>query len=151
MDSVVALLIILTPFLFYSYQCFPDNKVWETFLFTYTSKFYENVSTFVWVLNQKLIWLILMLIWYNTSNNWFKHAILVPIGMLFYQIIFLLDEEVKFIDQITLDKFMVIPLSVTICILLFIIRRKLAFYSEALDLKEQIEKDIKQIESEIAK
>lgn len=91
-----------------------------------------------------------MLIWYFTAKNWFKNAILVPVGMLFYQIIFLLDEEIKFQDEFILDKYIVFPLSCGICIFLLVIRSKLIFYADGLDLKEEIEAKIKEIQFELA-
>ncbi len=147
-DSLLAIAIIASPIIFYSYECFPDIKVWRTFLFTYTSHYYESVSTFVWVFLQKFIFLYLLIIWFFTSNNWFNKSILAPIGMLIYQIIGLINEEIQFIETVKIDKFVILPIVIGILVFLLQLRNKLSFYANALDLKEQIETEIYKIETD---
>jgi hypothetical protein len=102
----------------------------------------------MWVFLQKFVWLYLMIIWFFTSKNWWNKAILCPIGMLVYQIIILLNDEIKFKDE-SLDKFVVIPIAIGVCAILLVVRQKLAFYVDAISLKERIEDDINQIEKEL--
>lgn len=147
-DSIIAIVIAITPIVFYSYESFPDVKVWETSFFTYTSLYYESVSTFVWVFLQKFIFLYLMIIWFFTSSNWWNKSILAPIGMLIYQIIILINDEVQFIETIRLDKFIILPIVIAILVFLIQMRNKLLFYINALDLKQQIENEIDKIETE---
>lgn len=147
-DSIIAIVIAITPIVFYSYESFPDVKVWKTSFFTYTSLYYESVSTFVWVFLQKFIFLYLMIIWFFTSSNWWNKSILAPIGMLIYQIIILINDEVQFIETIRLDKFIILPIVIAILVFLIQMRNKLLFYINALDLKAQIENEIDKIETE---
>ena len=147
-DSIIAIVIAITPIVFYSYESFPDVKVWKTSFFTYTSLYYESVSTFVWVFLQKFIFLYLMIIWFFTSSNWWNKAILAPIGMLIYQIIILINDEVQFIETVKLDKFIILPIVIAILVFLVQMRNKLLFYINALDLKAQIENEIDKIEAE---
>lgn len=147
-DSIIAFLVLIAPFVFYSYLCFPTDKVWETYFFTYTSKFYESVETFMWVFLQKFIFLYLMIIWFFTSQNWWNKAILFPIVMLLYQMIILLNDDIKFKDG-ELDKIFIIPVAVIICIALVFIKKRISKYTEALDLKEEIEHTINTIKSQI--
>lgn len=147
--SIIAVLIGASPLVFYSYMCFPNIKVWETPFFVYTSGYYENVCTFMWVFLQKFIFLYLMVIWFFTSKNWWNKAILVPIGMMVYQIINLLNDELKFKDE-ALDAIIVLPLTVFICFVLLQIRKKLAFSLEVLDLKELVDIEIKKANDEIS-
>ncbi len=149
-DSSIAFFILSTPFIFYSYLCFPEGKNWETYFFNFSSNFYNSVSTFVWVFNQKFIWILLMILWYFTSKDWWKNAILAPISMLLYQIIFLFNDELRIKDIFVLDKFIVIPICFSICLFLYFIRKKISFYAKALDLKEQIEKSIQECKEEIS-
>jgi hypothetical protein len=148
--SIIAVLICAAPLLFYSYMCFPDVKVWETPFFVFDSKYYENVSTFMWVFLQKFVFLYLMVIWFYTSKNWWHKAILIPIGMIVYQIINLLNDELKFKDG-ALDAVVVLPLVVVICFVLLQIRKKLAFTLEVLDLKEMVDIEIEKAHEEILK
>ncbi|CAA0235739.1 conserved membrane hypothetical protein [Tenacibaculum maritimum] len=138
-DSIVAILIIASPIVFYSYLSFPQAKTWETFLFTYESKYYEDVFTFMWVFLGKFVWFYLSLIWYFTNRNWWKHAVLIPIGMSLYQIIILLNDDIKFKDE-AFDKWFLIPFIIFICLVLVYLREKVSFYTEALDLKDEFEK-----------
>ena len=148
-DSILIILIVICPVIFYSYSCFPDVKVWETYFFTFHSYYYESVYAFMWTFLQKFVVLYLMLIWFFTSKNWWNKAILVPIGMFLYQIVMMVNEEVVKKDEIKFDKFFIIPLVIGICILLILIRNKILFYSETLDLKDRIDNDINQIEKEL--
>ncbi|CAA0189258.1 Membrane protein [Tenacibaculum maritimum] len=138
-DSIIAILVIISPVIFYSYLSFPQAKTWETFLFTYESKYYEDVFTFMWVFLGKFVWFYLSLIWYFTNKNWWKHAVLIPIGMSLYQIIILLNDDIKFKDE-AFDKLFLIPFVIFICLILIYLREKVSFYSKALDLKDEFEK-----------
>lgn len=147
-DSIIAVIIATTPIIFYSYECFPDVKIWETSFFTYTSIYYQSVSTFVWVFMQKFIFLYLMIIWFFTSKNWWNKSILVPIGMLLYQITILVNDEIHFKDVFLIDKFFILTITAVFLFFLIKIRNKLLFYINAIDLKDQIEIEISKIESE---
>ena len=86
LGTLIALVILLTPVLFYSYQGFPSSKTWESFLGTYDSKYYENIQVFMWVLYGKLIPFLLLVIWFFTCKHWWYHVILVPMAMYIFQI-----------------------------------------------------------------
>jgi hypothetical protein len=146
--SVVAVLICAAPIFFYSYMCFPTTSVWETPFFVFTSKYYENVETFMWVFLQKFVFFYLLVIWFFTSKDWWHKAILVPIGMMVYQIINLLNDDLKFKDE-ALDAIVVLPLVAFVCFLLWQIRKKMSFTLEALNLKELIDLEIKKATVEL--
>jgi hypothetical protein len=103
----------------------------------------------MWVFLQKFVFLYLMVIWFFTSKNWWNKAILIPIGMMAYQIINLLNDELKFKDE-GLDVIVVLPLTVFICYVLLQIRKKIAFSIEILDLKEMVDIEIKKASEEIS-
>ena len=84
--SIVATIIAATPYLFFLYESVPDVQVWNTFLFTYDSKYYGSVLTVAWTLTGKIIPLFLMLIWFFTCRHWWYHALIVPIAMFSFQI-----------------------------------------------------------------
>ncbi|MFK7049896.1 hypothetical protein V3Q77_08340 [Flavobacterium davisii] len=139
----------MTPFLFYLYKCFPDAKQWETFFFTYNSNFYENVRSFAWVFLQKFIWLTLMVIWFFTNSKWWNKALLPVIGMLVYQLIILISDDIKRKDEPEIESYMVVPIAVVVCIGLFLIHRKLKPLAMALDLKDAIDKEIEKTMEEL--
>tara|TARA_Y100000815_G_C13342992_1_gene500803 strand:+ start:3228 stop:3701 length:474 start_codon:yes stop_codon:yes gene_type:complete len=148
-DSILVICIVATPFIFYLYTLFPDVKRWETRFFVYESNYFESVYAFAWTFLQKFCFLWLMLIWFFTNKYWWNKALLVPIGMIFYQIIILVNDDIRLKDNQVLDKFFLIPLVVGICIALLLIRNKLSIYIQAFDLKEEIENKIKEVEKEV--
>ena len=96
--TIVATIIAATPFIFNLYQIVPDSKVWDNFLFTYDSLYYEDVNVVAWTLMGKIIPIILLFIWFFTNKHWWYHVIIVPIAMYFYQIITTLDGDLQFAD-----------------------------------------------------
>ncbi|MFD2914007.1 hypothetical protein [Psychroserpens luteus] len=121
--SIIGVLISITPIFFYSYIYFPDTKVWENFLFTYNSGFYEDVRTSFWMIMTKLIPLFLLFIWFFTCRHWWYHSILVPIAMFTYQLIGTINEDVIFFDNF--DLIYMLPIMAIIIPSIYLIRAKM--------------------------
>ena len=102
LGSIIATLISITPYLFYLYESVPKTKVWNTFLFTYDSKYWEDVNYVAWILIGKLVPLYLLFLWFFTCRHWWFHALLVPIAMYVFQIVVMLNDDGKFIDEFQL-------------------------------------------------
>jgi hypothetical protein len=98
---------------------------------------------------QKFIFLYLLVIWFFTARDWWNKAILVPIGMLLYQITILLNDDIKFKDEAIIDKYILIPLIILICCILYYIREKMSFYISVLNLKNTVEEEIAQIKNQM--
>ncbi|OUS02934.1 hypothetical protein A9Q86_02485 [Flavobacteriales bacterium 33_180_T64] len=96
--SIIGTLIACTPFIFNLYLSVPEEKVWDTYFFTYDSKYYENANVVAWTLMNKIVPLLLLFIWFFTSRQWWYHALLVPIAMYIYQIIITLNSDLYFVD-----------------------------------------------------
>lgn len=97
--SLIATVIALTPFLYSLHESVPSTQVWDTFLFTYDSGFWEDARYAMWVFTGKIIPLMLLTVWFFTCRHWWYHAILVPIIMYIFQIIVSYNAEVKFVDE----------------------------------------------------
>jgi len=97
--SIVATIIAATPLIFNLYQSVPETKVWNTFLFTYESGWYESAAVSAWSLMTSITPLILLLLWFFTNRHWWYHALLVPIAMYIYQIIEILNGDLKITDK----------------------------------------------------
>jgi len=97
--SVVATLIAITPYLFYLHESVPNTKVWNTFLFTYDSGYYEDANLAMWMLTGKLIPIFLLFIWFFTCKHWWYHVLLVPIAMYSYQIFGTLNDDLSYVDS----------------------------------------------------
>jgi hypothetical protein len=122
--SIIATVIASTPLLYSLHESVPDDlKVWNTFLFTYESGFWEDVQYAMWVYTGKIIPLILLLIWFFTCRHWWYHALLVPIVMYAFQIIITYKGDVLIIDE---GQFVVLlPILVFVVPSIYLIRAKM--------------------------
>lgn len=98
LGSVIATFIAITPYLVTLHESVPDTKVWDTFLFTYDSIWYESAQVAAWTILGKLVPLYLLFLWFFTCRHWWYHTLLVPIAMYIYQIIGILNDDIKFAD-----------------------------------------------------
>ncbi|NIK91885.1 hypothetical protein GZ212_06950 [Mangrovimonas sp. CR14] len=100
--SLIATFIAITPYLYSLYESVPQTQIWNTFLFSYNSTYWQDANLVMWILTGKLIPLLLLTIWFFTCRHWWYHALLVPILMYIYQIIGLFNEDLKYIDELQL-------------------------------------------------
>ncbi|WP_400078886.1 hypothetical protein [Winogradskyella sp. R77965] len=97
--SLIATVIASTPLLYALHESVPDQRVWNTFLFTYESGFWESAQYAMWVYTGKVLPLILILIWFFTCRHWWYHVLLVPISMFIFQIITSFNAELEYTDE----------------------------------------------------
>lgn len=133
--SIVATLIALTPYLFYLHESVPETKVWDTFLFTYNSGYFENAFMAMWALTGKVIPLFLLLIWFFTCRHWWYHTLLVPIAMYTYQAFGTLNEDIKFFDSNQL--IYLIPIMAVIVPSIYLIRAQI--FNKVNDANKSLE------------
>ena len=142
LGSIVATLIAITPYLFYLYEGVPKEKVWSTFLFTYTSETYSNVYTLAWLLTSKLIPLYLLVIWFFTCKHWWYHTLLVPIAMFAYQAFTIFRVDITAVD--TNQLIYLIPVMAVIIPSIYLIRARIfnRIYEKTKTL-EEMEEELK--------
>ncbi len=121
--SLIATFIGLTPYLFYLYESVPETQVWNTFLFTYDSTFWEDANYAMWHLTSKLIPLILLTIWFFTCRHWWYHTLIVPIAMYVYQIIVMLNVDINYMDEFQL--LYLVPVMAVVIPSIYLIRAKM--------------------------
>ncbi|MDC7999818.1 hypothetical protein POV26_02115 [Aequorivita todarodis] len=122
----------VTPFIYYSYESFPDNtQVWETFLFKFTTKF-PSLYQYAWFLTGKVIPVILLLIWFFTCKHWWHWIILVPLSMYVFQLFNILKQNFD-VDEVEIVY--VIPIMMILVPFVYLIRAKLFSQMRADDLK----------------
>ncbi|RKE95318.1 hypothetical protein [Ichthyenterobacterium magnum] len=121
--TLIGIVIATTPYLFTFYESVPDEQVWNTFLFTYNSLYYESVYVLAWTLSNKLIPLFLIFIWFFTNRHWWYHTLLVPIAMYIYQIIVILNDDMQFAD--TNQLFYLLPVMAIVIPSIYLIRAKM--------------------------
>ena len=75
--SIIAITLALTPYLFSIHESVPEERIWNTFLFTYDSKTWENANLVMWILTGKIVPLFLILIWFykNEEKFWLLFSI----------------------------------------------------------------------------
>ena len=119
--GIVVFLIAITPLLFYLYESFPKQDVWETSLFKITTSFPDWYS-FAWYFTGKFIPLFLLLLWFFTCKHWWHWIILVPIAMYSFQLWGVINESNN-LDS--LELYYIFPLMLIIVPAVYLIRAKL--------------------------
>lgn len=132
--TLIAISLIITPYLFTLYNLFPDDIIWESPFGTYTSRYYESVNVVAWTLIGKLIPLYFLLIWFFTCKHWWYHAILVPICLYTWQIYGVLNDDVQFPDVNYI--YVLAPLVLIMAIFSYTIRTKIFDKVHGIDLRE---------------
>ena len=68
--------------------------------------------------------------------------------MYFYQIINLFNDDIKLKDE-AIDNVILFPLIILLCVFLYGVKRKLAFYINAFELRNRIEKEINEVKRKV--
>jgi len=135
-NTIFALIIALTPYLFQLYEYAPENtQVWETSWFKIEDTNYLDLRTAFWVYMNKLIPLLLMIIWFLTCNKWWYHVILIPMCMYGFQFYTALNNETSILDIVEI--YWLLPIMGIIIPFVYLIRIKLVDkYVHGIDLKK---------------
>ena len=132
--TLIAVLLILSPYFFTLYKFFPETRLWESPFGTYESVYYESVLVAAWTLIGKIIPLYLLLIWFFTCRHWWYHALIVPICMYTWQIVVILNDDMKLADE--LDIFVLAPIVLIMAIFSYTVRTKIFDKIHGIDLSE---------------
>lgn len=136
--SSITVAIAATPYLFYSYEIFPVTEVWENFLFTYKSGYYQSVNTAFWVILGKAIPLALMIAWFISCKHWWYRIILVPLSMYTFQLFSAVNDDIIYIDQY--EMYLIIPVVIATLSLSYLTRMKL---QDKIQNMDKLEKEVK--------
>lgn len=123
LNSVIAIFIAITPYLFQLYEYVPATETWETPFFTIDNRDYANVKTLVWISLNKAIPLLLMIVWFLTCNKWWYHVILIPVFMFGFQLIGAIEDKSSILDVVEI--YWLIPIMMIIIPFVYLIRIKL--------------------------
>jgi hypothetical protein len=96
---MIAILIAVSPYIFYLYEIFPSGPAWENSFFTYESKYFGSVNVAAWTYLGKITPLLLLLIWFFTCKHWWYHVILVPSIMYGYQLVIALKQDMYYTGE----------------------------------------------------
>ncbi|WP_147437302.1 hypothetical protein [Ulvibacter antarcticus] len=145
---MISILLITTPFLFYLYTYAPvDSKEWDTIFGTISARKFNNVQMYMHALFTKVTFLLLTGIWFLTSRNWWKYAILIPLTMFLFQLIGVLSYELDYIDNF--DFWYSLPIILPILAFLIYISYRISKNNpDSSDLMSEVDKEIKKILSD---
>ncbi len=139
--GVIALLLAMTPFLFYLYKYAPNNsKTWETFLFTIETKSFSNAQNFIHALFTKITFVVVTTLWFITAKHWWKWAILIPLIMFLFQLLTVINYQTSYIDEF--DFWYSLTIIIPIIVFLIWISNELNKTIGDLDLKDEIEEEL---------
>lgn len=145
---VLCLIIVATPFLFYSYRLIStETTKLDLFGITIEAGGHGNMNYYAYYFLGKLAFLITFIIWFLTCSHWWKYAILVPISMLIFQMAGLVNTSIDYIDEF--DFWYSVPVVVPVILILLFVAKKMRPYAYGLDLKEQLESEIEEVRKEL--
>lgn len=133
--SLIATCIAITPYLFSLYESVPEQRLWNTFLFTYDSSVWEDANYAMWVFTGKLVPLFLLFIWFFTCRHWWYHSLLVPIAMYIFQIFQVFNAENKYFDEFQL--IYMIPIMAIVIPSIYLIRARI--FNKVNDASKSLE------------
>lgn len=136
--TLVALIILMTPLLFYIHQFFPDAPSLKTIFGKLDSNYYGSVQIFIWVVFGKITPLVLLLIWFFTCKHWWYHVIIVPIAVISYQILIALNEDIVFLDFD--DIYFLLPIVAAVAAFSYSIRVRIFDRLYGVDLDEDLKR-----------
>ncbi|MCW5521078.1 hypothetical protein J1N09_14605 [Aureitalea sp. L0-47] len=143
---LLTLILVSTPFLFYLYRIVPsDTAEWDTLFGTVRTNGFNTVQGYIYTLFTKLTFVLLTAIWFVTSRNWWKYAILVPLTMFLFQLSGVINQNIQYIDEY--DFWYSLPVILPIIFFLIYISYRLGKRraAEAEALKEQVDEEISNI------
>src|SRR5690606_13069667 len=139
--SLMAILIAISPYLFYLYESFPNSNVWDTRFFNFKTEYYPSLYVAAWTIINKLVPLMLLTIWFFTCKHWWYHVILIPISMYILQLLSSLNDEIQYVDEFEI--YYIIPVMMIVIPIVYIVRLKLVDkHVHGIDL-DTINKELK--------
>ena len=140
--SFIILIIIFTPYLLYIHQKIPEDlEKYETIFGVIQGGLFKYVQTYIYFLLSKFVPLLLLIIWFLTNKHWWVHAIIIPISVYLFQLIMVINDGERYADEV--DFIYTIPIAVVIVIILYFIRSKISTYIQAVDLKREMDQNMK--------
>ena len=140
--SIIVLLIITTPYFLYLSQSIDPNVVnLDTFFGTIKGGYYKAANLYIYWFFAKFVPLFLLIIWFLTNKHWWVHAITIPISVYLFQLISVINDSEEFVDEV--EFIYTVPITVIIVVILYFLRSKMAIYILAVDLKKEMDDNMK--------
>ena len=85
--------------------------------------------------------LLLLFIWFITNKHWWVHVLIIPISVYLFQLISVINDNIAYVDEV--EFIYTVPIAVIILVVLYFIRSKMAIYIQAMDLKKEMDENMK--------
>lgn len=140
--SIIAFLIAAIPYLLFVNQNIPKeiSKI-DFFFIEINSGYYKNLYTYTYWFTSKFVPLFLFFIWFITCKHWWVHVLIIPISIYLFQLISVVNDTVLYVDEI--EFIYTVPIATIIMALLYFLRSKLSVYIQAVDLKKEMDDNMK--------
>ena len=149
LESFVVFLIAMVPIFFKLYDFLPgpgdENALGPVSILgiEVRNNGFDSVSTNVWFYTGKIVPLLLCIIWFFTSKDWWYHIIIIPIATFAFQLFELMFSEDNVID--TKNIWWLLPVCMIIIPFVYFIRIKLYDkYVHGIDL-EAIDAELQEL------
>lgn len=143
----IIIFLVITPFLFYLYRFAPsDTNVMETKFFIINSGGFKSVQGFTHALFTKLTLVFLVTLWFLTCRHWWKWSLLVPLTLFLFQLTGVINHALEYIDNY--DFWYSLPVVIPVICFLVYIKNKIRFYTDSIDLKEELDTEIEKLNHE---
>ena len=140
--SLMAILIVFIPYLLYFYQNIPEGiESYKTIFGTIKGGHYGTVFVYIYTLFSKLVPLLLLFIWFITNKSWWVHSLIIPITVYLFQLIAVINDSELYMDEV--EFIYTVPFLVVIFVILYFIRSKISIYIQAVDLKKEMDENMK--------
>ncbi|NER15609.1 hypothetical protein [Spongiivirga citrea] len=147
-DYFFSIMLISSPLITYSYLLIPEGTSQiDLFFFNLHSGSFLSVDVLIWYVLSKLIPFLLLSIWFISSNDWWKYAVLIP------STIYLFQFRSGMLSRSRVDEYEFIqslPITIPIILLLIWLSRKMNYVSLTKDLILEIEKEINRTLDQLA-
>lgn len=139
---IIGFFLAITPFLFYAYRLIPETTEQVSFLgLTIKAGAYGNINYYAYYFLTKSVFFISFAIWFVTCRHWWRFALLVPLAMITFQIVGIVNTSISYIDEF--DFWYSLPVVIPVMALLLFIYKKMRFYVLSMDLMEEINTELK--------
>lgn len=132
--SIIAVVVMVSPYLFLAYEIFPQGDIWESPFGIFTSNYYGDMQVLVYELLAKVVPLILLLIWFFTCKHWWYHALIIPICTLTFQSYQIVNSEISYV--VASELYIIIPLICIMAIFSYTVRTKIFDKIHGVDYNE---------------
>jgi len=141
--SIIILLIMLAPYLLYIHRGIPaDVQDYESIFGTISGgENYEFAQLYIYFLLAKFVPLFLLIIWFITNKQWWVHGLIIPISVYLFQFIVVLNDSEQYMMEV--EFIYTVPITVIVMVILYFVRSKMAIYIQAVDLKKEMDENMK--------